>query len=239
MKILAIDTSSVTASAALCEDERLLGEVYVHVPQTHSETLMPAVCELLHRCGTAFSELGLLAVSVGPGSFTGVRIGVAAVKGIAVAHGIPCVGVSSLETTAWNVPFFAGTICAAMDARRNQVYTALFTSSSAGLERLCPDHAIQIEELSEKIPDGPVLLVGDGAELCYNAFKDHRLCLLAPDRLRYVRAGTVAALGLHTFHAGHTLSPDKLLPVYLRLPQAERELRARIAQENQERGTSA
>lgn len=239
MKILAIDTSSVTASAALCEDEQLLGEVYVHVPQTHSETLMPAACELLRRCGTAFSELNLLAVSVGPGSFTGVRIGVAAVKGIAVACGIPCVGVSSLEAAAWNVPFFAGTICAAMDARRNQVYTALFASSPAGLERLCPDHAQQIEELSKKIPDGPVLLVGDGAELCYNAFKDHRLCFLAPNRLRYVHAAAVAALGLHTFRAGHSLSPDQLLPVYLRLPQAERELRARIAQEHQERGTSA
>lgn len=238
MKILAIDTSSVTASAALCEDEQLLGEVYVHVPQTHSETLMPAVCELLRRCGVDFSELELLAVSTGPGSFTGVRIGVAAVKGMAISCGIPCVGVSALEAAAWNAPFFTGTICAAMDARRRQVYHALFASSPAGLERLCPDYAVQIEELSEKLPDEPILLVGDGAELCYNAFKEHHVCYLAPDRQRYVHAGAVAAMGLRAFRTGQQLPPEQLLPVYLRLPQAERELRAKMAQKQKERGTS-
>lgn len=232
MKILAVDTSSVTASAALCEDDHLLGETYVHVPQTHSETLMPAVCELTRRCGTDFSEIDLFAVAAGPGSFTGVRIGVAAVKGMAMAWGAPCVGVSALEAAAWNHPFFAGTVCAAMDARRGQVYTAFFAASSAGPERLSPDHAAALEELSTELGKEPVLLVGDGAELCYNAFKEQHCCILAPDRLRFAHADAVAALGLRAFRAGQALPPGRLLPVYLRLPQAERELRARMAQKN-------
>ncbi|MFT9057046.1 MAG: tRNA (adenosine(37)-N6)-threonylcarbamoyltransferase complex dimerization subunit type 1 TsaB [Ethanoligenens sp.] len=239
MKILAIDTSSVTASAALCEDTHLLGEVYVHIPQTHSETLMPAVCELLRRCKTTFSEIALFAVSTGPGSFTGVRIGVAAVKGMALACGVPCVGVSALETAAWNIPFFTGTICAVMDARRGQVYNALFTSSPTGLVRRCMDRAVGLDTLLEDLPAEPVLLVGDGAELCYNAFKEHRYCLLAPDRLRFSHAGAVAALGLDAFQEKRSLTPDQLMPVYLRLPQAERELRAKMAQNNTIRGASS
>lgn len=230
MKILAIDTSSASASAALCEGGSLLGEVFVNVPQTHSETLMPAVCELLRRCGASFADIALFAVAAGPGSFTGVRIGVAAAKGMALAHGMPCVGVSALEAAAQNVPFFPGTVCAVMDARRAQVYNALFSPTSAGLERRCPDRALSVTELSKELAGQQVLLVGDGAEMCYNALKDICCCTLVPNALRYVRAGAVAALGLRDFQKGQAVPPDQLSPVYLRLPQAERDLRARLAQ---------
>lgn len=195
---------------------------------------MPAVCALLEQCKMHFSELDLLSVTAGPGSFTGIRIGVAAIKGIAVARGLPCVSVSALEAAAQNIPFFSGIICAVLDARRQQVYNALFTSSLPSLERLCPDRAVQISDLFEKLPDKPVLLVGDGAELCYNAVMHSGSCLLAPDHLRFVHASTVAAIGLREYRAGHAVSPDQLLPVYLRLPQAERELRAKLAQQNKE-----
>ncbi len=227
MKILAIDTSSVTVSAALFEDDTLLGETFLHGTRMHSETLMPAVCGLMKTCHASFSEIGLFTVTAGPGSFTGVRIGIAAVKGMALAYGTPCAGISSLEAAAWNAPFFPGIVCAAMDARRGQVYNALFSYENGSLKRRTPDRAISLDDLAKELDGQNVLLLGDGAALCYNALKESCACTAAPDALRYVRAGTVAALGLAAYRAGKAVSAEELLPVYLRLPQAERELRAR------------
>ncbi|HCC00153.1 MAG TPA: tRNA (adenosine(37)-N6)-threonylcarbamoyltransferase complex dimerization subunit type 1 TsaB [Ruminococcaceae bacterium] len=230
MKILAIDTSSVSASVAICEDSSLLGESFIHIQQTHSQTLMPAVCALMKQCGISFSEIDLFAITVGPGSFTGVRIGIAAVKGMAAAYNKPCVGISTLEALAANCPDFSGTVCAALDARRNQVYNALFSVSKGEIARLCSDRALKITDLQQELFGKSVLLVGDGAQLCYNAFKDVISCRLAAEPWRFVRAATVAICGYQAYKTGHAISADKLVPAYLRLPQAERELRAKLAQ---------
>ena len=230
MKILAVETSSQSASAALCEDNALLGEFYVRIRQTHSETLMPCVSDLLGRTRTDIADIGLFAVTSGPGSFTGVRIGVAAVKGMAVARGVPCTAVSSLEAAAGGVPFFDGVVCAVMDARRGQFYNALFEWKEDSLCRLTPDRAIGLEELGEELKklQKTVVLVGDGSELCYNRLKNGGPVLLAPERMRYPHASAVAVLGLREYSAGRAMPPAQLQPMYLRLPQAERELRKRM-----------
>lgn len=229
MKILAIDASSVSVSAALCEDDAVLGEEFIHIRQTHSETLMPGVASLLARCGVAPTDIGLFAVTAGPGSFTGVRIGVAAVKGLAVARNIPCVPVSSLEAAAAGIPCFDGVVCAVMDARRGQFYNALFDGKN--LNRLTPDRAVSAELLGAELKklQKPAFLVGDGAKLCYNNLHAECSVMTAPDRMCYPRGAAVAALGLREYRAGKALLPAELMPVYLRLPQAERELKRRQA----------
>ncbi len=229
MKILAIDCSSVSVSAALCEDEALLGEEFIHTRQVHSETLMPGVAALLDRCRVKPAEIGLFAVTAGPGSFTGVRIGVSAVKGLAVARDIPCAAVSPLEAAAAGVPFFDGIVCAVMDARRGQFYNALFEGGET--RRLTPDRAIGVDELGDELRAAQkrVLLVGDGAKLCYNNLNATVPVTAAPDRVCYPRGAAIAALGLREYRAGKAISPAELQPVYLRLPQAERELRRRQA----------
>lgn len=236
MKILAIDTASASASAALCEDGFLLGETFVNVKQTHSETLMLAVTELLARCGADFTDIGLYGVTTGPGSFTGVRIGVSAVKGMAMACGAPCAGVSALETAAMNLPFFPGVVCAAMDARRGQVYTALFSNAAGMPARLSPDEALTFAQLAARLAGKHTVFVGDGALLCYNTLKEQFQCDLAPEALRYARASGAAALARRVYQSGGAVQPEALLPVYLRLPQAERELRAKTAGGGQKNG---
>lgn len=237
MKILAIDTASRSVSAALCEDDFLLGETFLNIQQMHSETLMPAVTALLVRCGADFDQIGLFGVTAGPGSFTGVRIGAAAVKGMALAVGAPCAGVSTLEALAQNLPFFPGTVCAALDARRGQVYAALFSTENGETTRLCPDSALSLDELASRLHGKRVVFVGDGAQMCYNRLKESCCCALAPESLRYTRAGAVAALVLREHRMGRSVQPDALQPVYLRLPQAERELRAKNAAQAQQQQT--
>jgi len=229
MKILAVDTTAASASAALCENDYLLGEFYVNIRQTHSETLMPEIDGLLRHCHVDIAEIQLFAVANGPGSFTGVRIGVAAIKGLALPRGIPCAAVSPLEAAAMNLPFYSSIICAVMDARRNQVYNGLFESSGEGLTRLCCDRAIGIDELEKELifTEKNVILVGDGAKLCYNEFKDKHCVSIAPERLRFQRASGVAQAGLRAFLDGKFVSAAELRPFYLRLPQAERELKNR------------
>lgn len=232
MKILAIETSALSASAALCEDGFLLGEFYVNIRQTHSETLMPCVCEVLRRVRVGFGDIDLYAVTSGPGSFTGVRIGVSAVKGMAIARHVPCAAVSSLEAAAANLPFYDGIVCAVMDARRSQVYSALFDTSGGDPVRLTPDGALGIRQLGEELVrrKKKTVLVGDGAELCYNMLKElvpQVVC--APERQRFPHAAAVAALGYRDFLAGKTIPPEALAPLYLRLPQAERELKERLS----------
>ena len=146
MKILAMDSSAVAASVALCEDERLLGEYTICNGNTHSQTLLPMTEELLSRFGITTDDVDLFAVSNGPGSFTGVRLGVATLKGLAFGKDKPCVGVSTLEALAHNLAVTDGLICPVMNARRNQVYTALFRAKNGNLERLLPDSAMAITE---------------------------------------------------------------------------------------------
>ena len=230
MLVLGIDSSAVAASAAVAEDGRLLGEFYMNTKQTHSQTLLPMVEQLLKSSQTSLADLDLLAVAAGPGSFTGLRISMAAVKGMALGADKPCAGVSTLEALAWNLRGFAGTAAAVMDARCQQVYCALFRLEGGEVSRLTPDGACSLEELGELLENAPkpVFLVGDGAMLCYNTLLERLPDLRpAPAHLRFQRASSVGALALRAAARGETVSCQELTPSYLRLPQAQRELLAR------------
>lgn len=230
MKILAIDSSATAASAALMDDDKVLGEFYINTKLTHSQTLMPMVDSVLKCTRFSLDEVDLFAVSAGPGSFTGIRIGVAAIKGLAMAHNKPCVGVSTLEAIAHNLEHMEGTVCAVMDARCQQVYNAVFTAHNGKLERVTPDRALSIDELAKECENytKPLFLVGDGAKLCYNSERFQALdCVIPPEPLIYQRACGVAKSALVSFQHGNIVTPAALMPVYLRLPQAERELKRR------------
>ena len=173
MKILALESSAVSASVALTEDEKLVAQSFQNCGLTHSRTLLPMVENLLANCGVSLADVDAIAVAHGPGSFTGVRIGVATVKGLALGADKPCLGVSTLEAMAWGARALGGDLCCVMDARAGQVYNALFTVEDGSVRRLCDDRAIKLTELAEEIGEAPYFLVGDGADLCYNTIKEN------------------------------------------------------------------
>lgn len=225
MKIFALDCASGAASVALLEGDKLLGETFSDVALTHSQTLLPMAEALFQHTKTAPNGVDLFAVSAGPGSFTGVRIGIAAVKGLADAVGKPCMAVSALEAAAYPFKSFDGIICAAMDARCNQVYTALFQNGT----RILEDSAMLITELGEllKTHKKPVLFCADGAKKAYDflSAEGDFPCTLAPAQLRSARASSVAYLAEARIQNGEQpTEASAILPVYLRLPQAQREL---------------
>lgn len=222
MIFLALESSAKAASAALCRDEFLLAESYQNSGLTHSRTLLPLVQELLGRCEMPLSEVDLIAVAHGPGSFTGLRIGLAAAKGLAWPEEKPCLGVSTLEAMAWNLCGVEGVVCCAMDARRSQVYNALFTMSPQGPRRLCEDRAISLEQLRQDPHFPGALVVGDGAELCLRSAPDLEL-RLAPPNLRFQHAYGVARCALEHHRRGERCDGAGLEAHYLRLSQAERE----------------
>ncbi len=229
MKLLALDSSAISAGCAVMDDGQIIAESFVKVGLTHSETLLPMVANTLANAKLTDQDIDCFAVSAGPGSFTGIRIGVAAVKGMAFPRNTPCIGVSTLEAIAWNcVGLRYGVICAAMDARRGQVYNALFHFEDGRLVRLCDDRAISIEELTDELSyeDGSVLLVGDGAALCYKSMQERLSDVsLAPEHIRYQRGSGVAMAALRMYEEQGGQSPEALVPTYLRLSQAERELK--------------
>lgn len=233
MKILSLETSAQTASAAINADGRILAEMNITAGLTHSQTLIPAVNALLATARLSLSDMDLLAVSHGPGSFTGIRIGIGAVKGMAQGLGKPCLGISTLEGIANNFRGLPGIVCPVMDARCKQVYTALFEGKEGGMERLWPDDAISITDLGEKLQTlgKPVVLAGDGAELCYKELSQTVPGLtLAPIQMRLQRAACVGFAAEKALSDGVLpISPAELMPVYLRLPQAERELKKKLA----------
>ncbi len=232
MKILAVECSAGPVSCALTENGRVLGEYYMNIKCTHSQTLMPMIDGLLKGTGTELSEVGLLAVAAGPGSFTGLRIGIAAVKGLAFHDSKPCCAVSTLEGVAYGLASVNGTVCVCMDARCGQVYNAIFRIQDGRVERLCPDRAIALSELEKELVaekyGRDMLLAGDGAELAARALGEGVDYLsLAVENLRFQRACGVAFAAEVMYNNGDAVTAEELLPVYLRLPQAERELRAR------------
>lgn len=230
MKILALDTSAKTATAAVIEEDKILCRASVTVNLTHSQTLLPLCDSMLKAAGFALADIDFFAVSEGPGSFTGLRIGIGAVKGMAQGLNKPCVGVSTLEALACNYTGLQGIVCAVMDARCQQVYTAVFRVNGGAPERLTPDEALAIEELGKKLLsfNEPVTFVGDGALLCYEALKDRLSAVLAPPQLRLQDAASVAfAAQRFLQNGGQPLGAAELMPQYLRLPQAERELLAK------------
>ena len=224
--LLAFETSAKAASVALTEGGKLLGESYQNTGLTHSQTLMVMAEDLLKQCSLTAADVTAVAVAEGPGSFTGVRIGVAAAKGFAWGKNIPCYGVSTLEAMAESLGIYRGYVCACMDARRSQVYNALFYVNNGKLERLCEDRAVSLAELSEELKqlEGPVFLVGDGSQLTFKTLSGTvKELVLPPEHRMHQRAVGVALLADRKIAAGETGDGNALTPNYLRLSQAERE----------------
>lgn len=231
MKILAFETSAKAASVALTQEGKLLGESYQNTGLTHSQTLMVMAQDLLRQCGVAISQLDAVAVANGPGSFTGVRIGVAAAKGLAWGAELPCVGVSTLSAMAAGLGVWQGYVCPVMDARRSQVYNALFHADCGKYTRIREDRAISLQELGEDVKNlsQPIFLVGDGSVLCYNTLLEAVPALvLPPEHRMHQRAVGVALEAQRMMHEGAIPPAAELVPNYLRLSQAERERNERM-----------
>ena len=229
MLILAFESSAKPASAALVKDGQLLSQYTQCSALTHSRTLLPMAEDMLKNAELRLSDVDLIAVAHGPGSFTGIRIGVSTVKGLAWAAEKPCVGVSTLEAMAWHGLAVGGYICPVMDARRSQVYNALFKIENGHPVRMTEDRPIALDELSKEVTalGAPVFLIEDGAALCFEYFTAHGVpCVMAPDNLRWQDAWGVAMAAADKTPG----NADELLPVYLRLSQAERERQERLSQ---------
>ena len=224
--LLAFETSAKAAGVALLEQGKLLGESYQNTGLTHSQTLMKMAEDLLKSCGKTPADVTAVAVANGPGSFTGVRIGVAAAKGFAWGGELPCYGVSTLEAMAVGLGIYEGYVLPVMDARRNQVYNAIFRAKDGKLERLCEDRAISLAELGEELKtlDGPIFLVGDGAVPTHKTLSGEiPNLILPPEHRMHQRAVGVALLTEQKQSAGEAGDGNALSPNYLRLSQAERE----------------
>ncbi len=237
MKILAIDTSAVIASCALCEDEAPIAVYSQKAGLNHSQTMLPMIKNLMDNTGVSIDEIDMLAVSEGPGSFTGIRIGIATIKGLAFAKDKICVGVSTLEAMAKTIGTFAtdAIICPVMDARRNQLYNALFEIRGESLLRLTPDRLVDANELAKELNemDKPVYFVGDGYDLITKMNLPFQKP--TPPAYRWQNAYGVAQAARDLYHRAEDKSvfTDKLLrPEYLRLPQAEREAAEREKAQN-------
>ncbi len=224
MKILALESSAKAASCAVLADGEFLASAWQAAGLTHSRTLLPMVEGMLKNSELTMEAMDAVAVAAGPGSFTGLRIGIAAVKGLAWAAEKPCIPVSTLEAMAWPLAHLEGSIVCAMDARRQQIYNAVFLADGGALERLREDRALSLEEAAAGLAglDGPMTVVGDGAQMCFDFFTARGIdCRLAPVHLRLQSAAGVALAAWR--RRTETVSAQELMPVYLRLSQAERE----------------
>lgn len=220
--LLSMDSSAVTASVALTDGDEIIKSEFVNSGLTHSETLLPMITRVMD--GRKYSELDGIAITAGPGSFTGVRIGVATVKGLAFNDDIPCYSVSTLEAIAYNFVDKNAVVCAVMDARRMQFYNALFRVQNGKVERLCDDRAISIEDLRNELKQyDKVIIAGDGAKLCFQNIELDNCTLADEDRI-YQNAVGVAKAAKNK----NAISPKALMPVYLRQSQAERELKLKL-----------
>ena len=226
MLILAFVTSAKAASVALTQDGTLLGESYQNTGLTHSQTLMVMAEDLLKQCSKTVADLDAVAVAEGPGSFTGVRIGVAAAKGLSWGAELPCYGISTLEAMAVSLGIYEGYVCPCMDARRNQVYNAMFYVNRGKLERIREDRAIALADLKTELVqlNGPIYLVGDGSRLTHKTLSaEIPNLILPPEHRMHQRAVGVAILAEAKAAAGENGDAAALTPNYLRLSQAERE----------------
>ena len=220
MKVLAIDTSALTATAAILSDDTLLGEMSTTTKLTHSQTIMPMIDELLRKVSLDISDIDLFACSEGPGSFTGLRIGIGTIKGLAYGLGKNVVGVSTLESLAHNIDVTDLVICPIMDARRGQVYNAIYKYEDEKLECITEPRALSIEELCAELTERTIF-VGDGVNVHKGKIKEllgNKAVFASPQNLLQ-RAGSVAYASLNK----EAVSAEDLTAVYLRKPQAERE----------------
>lgn len=223
MKILGLDSTGNVCTAAISEDDKLISEMTVNIGNTHSETLLPLIEQILKLSDTDIDEIELFATSIGPGSFTGVRIGAATVKGLAFGKDLPLCEVSTLEALAENLSAFDGIICPVINARRMQVYNALFSCKNGVLERLTPDRAISVEELDAELGayTEPIYLSGDGYDICKANFKVKTMN--TQPKARLASGYSVCLCAMKMANNGETVSDRELSPSYLRLSQAERE----------------
>ena len=231
MTILAMDTSAKAASVCLASEDKIIGEFFINTSLTHSQTLVPMVEQLCKQSDVPMENIEAVAINAGPGSFTGVRIGVAAAKGIAFQQNLPCVSVSTLESMAYNMLGSDCVVCALMDARCSQVYNAMFRVKRESVERLCDDRAISMTDLKldlQKYTD-KVVFVGDGAHIAFKSLENSpENVFLAPMIKITQTAASVACAAFKQINEGNTLTPAELMPVYLRLPQAQRELNKKL-----------
>lgn len=230
MLILAFESSAKPASVALMRDGQLLSQYFQCSVLTHSRTLLPMAEDMLKNAELSIEDVDKFAVAHGPGSFTGIRIGVSTVKGLAWASNKPCTGVSTLEAMAWNGAAAGGYVCPVMDARRSQVYNAIFEIKDGKPCRLTEDRPIALNELAGEVKKlgAPVLLVGDGVEITKAYFDANSVpCIAAAENIRWQSAWGVAMAAKDKTPQ----SADELLPVYLRLSQAERERQERLAKQ--------
>ena len=235
MKLLALETTAKAASCAVLQDGIPLATAWQATGLTHSRTLLPMVEDMLKNSELSLSDLDAIAVAAGPGSFTGLRIGIAGVKGLAWAAEKPCIPVSTLEGMAWPLSHVDGIIVCAMDARRQQIYNAVFRAENGTLTRLREDRAISLEDVAAELKDfdEPMTIVGDGAVLCFDYLTAQGIpCRLAPAHLRQQSAVGVGMAAAAMWPEG-AVSAQDLAPVYLRLSQAERERLARLSAEEQ------
>lgn len=228
MKILAFDSTAKTASVAVCEDERTLAVFNIDNGLTQSELLLPMAEAALKSLRLSFGDIELFAANMGPGSFTGVRIGAALIKGLAFGKDTPCVSISTLESLAYNLlPCSPALIVPVMDARRSQVYTAIFTSDGEAITRVCDDMAISISDLAamlKKYDGADIYLVGDGYDVAYKGLAAEGIKILpTPALLKNENAYSVAMLARKKYLAGEYVTDREIAPTYLRVPQAERE----------------
>ena len=220
MRVLCIDTSGPTCSVAIMQEEALLYEATVLNKRTHSVNLMPMVDDAISKSGCEISSIDVFAAVVGPGSFTGIRIGVSAVKGLSFGANKPCIGINALEAIAYGVMPSNKIICPIRDARNKQVYAAAFQKGKQVVEQ----RAIALSDFLNKFKDfnGDCLFVGDGANVNKQEIigelkeKAH----FAPPHLNILRASSAAYIALKNIENAH--EPKELIPLYLRLPQAER-----------------
>lgn len=232
MTLLAIESSARVCSVAIVKDEKLLCELFSDSGLTHSKTLMKMIDDAFSFSGLRFAEIDAIAVALGPGSYTGVRIGISCVKGLAHPNDMPCYGVSTLEAMAYNLLGINSTVCSVMDARCEQVYAGIFSNNNSKIVSLSGDMALSINELIVKLDDPsltrPILLLGDGSDLVYSRLTDEQknFVFLSPLSIRLQRAGSVAQAVFSNENIELLKKSYKdLSPVYLRPSQAERNLK--------------
>ena len=228
MRVLAIESAALVASVAVVEEAVTLAEYTLNTKLTHSQTLLPLIDEMLRQTGLKGADLDAIAVSAGPGSFTGLRIGAATAKALGTAWQKPLVPVPTLDVMAQGLWGCRYLICPIMDARRDQVYTALFQFTKEGrLEGLREAQAMAVEDLLDSLiqRNCPVLFTGDGVPVFRNIIREKMqdLALFAPPHMNRQRAGAVGALGLEMLQEGITVEAERFAPFYLRVSQAERE----------------
>ncbi|MEQ8198077.1 MAG: tRNA (adenosine(37)-N6)-threonylcarbamoyltransferase complex dimerization subunit type 1 TsaB [Clostridiaceae bacterium] len=231
MKILSIDSSTAVATVALLDDNKVLGEYNLNDKKQHSVLLMPMADKLLKDNGMKAQNLDGFVISAGPGSFTGLRIGLATIKGMSLGLNKPYISVSNLDGLAYNVVTFRGIICPVIDALRGNVYAAVYKSDGEKLEKLCDDCIISLEELGEELKsyEEPVIFIGDGTIKYENELKVLRdNVIFPPKHLNYTRAASLGELGIQRLLKGERDDINNSAPVYLRKSQAEREYESRL-----------